>query len=131
MNDSVETPISEVVATDQKVTKLALDDVEDFIAKNENVVLDLYADWCKPCKEMAPIFEELAKKYEGKIAFGKVDCMEDKERVKAEYKIKFIPTFILLKKRKIPIFSANKEYRFSATKTHEELSEIFEKYFKL
>jgi len=57
--------------------------------------------------------------------------MEDKERVKTEYKIKFIPTFILLKKRKIPIFSANKEYRFSATKTLEELSEIFEKYFKL
>ncbi len=123
--------LTNIIETNGKVSKLGLDDVEAFINNNDCVLQDLYADWCKPCKEMAPIFEELADKYNGQIAFGKIDCEEDKERVKAEYKIKFIPTFILLKKRKIPIFSANKEYRFSATKTLAELSEIFEKYFKL
>jgi len=57
MTESIDSPIVDNVETNCKVAKLVLDDVDGFIANNENVVLDLYADWCKPCKEMARIFE--------------------------------------------------------------------------
>lgn len=59
------------------------------------VLVDFYADWCGPCRSLAPIIEELAKDYEGKIKVGKVDV--DQNRVPSRYGIMAIPTMILFK----------------------------------
>lgn len=59
------------------------------------VIIDFYADWCVPCKKMSPIVEELAKEYEGKIVFYKVDI--DKERELAEnMRVTSIPSFMFI-----------------------------------
>ena len=46
---------------------------EETIQKEASVVVDFYADWCQPCKMVAPILEELSKEYEGKINIYKME----------------------------------------------------------
>lgn len=59
-------------------------------------VVDFYADWCSPCKMMAPIFEELEKEFSGKVEFEKVNVDADQARAQ-QYGVLSIPTFIILK----------------------------------
>jgi thioredoxin 1 len=60
------------------------------------VVVDFYADWCGPCKMMAPVFEETAKEYEGKVVFAKINIDENREIAQAN-QVMSIPTLIFLK----------------------------------
>jgi thioredoxin 1 len=62
-------------------------------------LLDFYADWCGPCKIMAPVLEEIEKNYQGKIEFQKVD-VEANEQLAGQYDIRSIPTFVLIKEGK-------------------------------
>lgn len=62
-------------------------------------LIDFYADWCGPCKIMAPIFEELEKEYQGKVTFRRVD-VEAEGDLAAKYGIMSIPTFVLIKDNK-------------------------------
>lgn len=58
------------------------------------VFVDFYADWCGPCKMMAPVVEKLAEKYEGKLKVGK--CNVDEENTLAgKYRVMSIPTMII------------------------------------
>jgi len=59
-------------------------------------LLDFYADWCGPCKIMAPVFEEIEAKYKDQIIFEKVD-VEANEALAGQYDIRSIPTFVLVK----------------------------------
>jgi thioredoxin 1 len=60
------------------------------------LVIDFYADWCGPCKMMAPAFEEAAGKYEGKIVFAKVNIDEQRKLAVAN-KVMSIPTLLFFK----------------------------------
>ena len=60
-------------------------------------IVDFYATWCGPCKRVAPILEELAKEYEGKIVIYKVDTDKEPELAKA-FGITSIPTLIFIPK---------------------------------
>ncbi len=60
---------------------------------NKPCVVDFYADWCRPCKMMDPIMEKLAKEYDGKINFYKVNIDQNKELAQA-YNISSIPFFL-------------------------------------
>jgi thioredoxin len=59
-------------------------------------LLDFYADWCGPCKMMAPVFSELEKEYNGKVEFKKVD-VEAEGAMASQFQIESIPTFVILK----------------------------------
>ncbi|MEM4216442.1 MAG: thioredoxin [Candidatus Methanomethylicaceae archaeon] len=63
------------------------------------VVIDFWASWCGPCMIMAPIFEQLAKKYEGKVLMAKVNVDENPE-VPQRLGIYGIPTFVFFKNGK-------------------------------
>lgn len=64
------------------------------------VLVDFYADWCGPCKMMAPVVEELAVKYNGKAVIGKLDV--DKNGVTAQqYRVMSIPTILIFKGGKV------------------------------
>ena len=59
------------------------------------VIIDFYATWCRPCKMTAPIVEELAKTYRGKIEFYKMDVDKEQE-LAAAFGIQSIPTFLFI-----------------------------------
>lgn len=61
------------------------------------VLVDFWAPWCGPCKQMNPIIEELTKEYEGKVRVYKMNVDENIE-TPGKYSVMSIPTFILFKK---------------------------------
>lgn len=67
-------------------------------------IIDFYADWCGPCRVAAPILEELAKEYEGRIHIYKVDTEKERE-LAAVFGISSIPAFLLIPKEGKPAMS--------------------------
>jgi len=76
----------------EKIMKLTSENFNDFLSKNECVVIDFYSDTCPPCHRMKPILAELAEEYEGKIAFAKIHTKEELEIAKS-LQIRAHPTF--------------------------------------
>ncbi|MCM8759036.1 MAG: thioredoxin [Candidatus Omnitrophica bacterium] len=72
------------------------DNFEEVVNSNSLVLVDFYADWCGPCRMMAPIVEELAKELEGKVLVAKLNVDENPD-IAARYQIFSIPTFIIFK----------------------------------
>ena len=64
-------------------------------------VIDLYATWCGPCRQLSPIMEELAKEYKGKVVFYKVDIDKEKN-IAAVFGIHSIPTLFFCGKGEQP-----------------------------
>ena len=60
------------------------------------VLVDFWAEWCGPCKMIAPALDELAGEYDGRVRIGKVN-IDDHQSVAAEYGIRAIPTLLLFK----------------------------------
>lgn len=58
-------------------------------------IIDFYADWCGPCKMVAPVLEELAATYAGKLAIYKVDTEKEQE-LSSVFGIQSIPTFLFI-----------------------------------
>lgn len=58
-------------------------------------IVDFYADWCGPCKMLAPIFEELSKEYKGKIDFYKLDTEKEQE-IAGMFGVRSIPTIMFM-----------------------------------
>lgn len=59
------------------------------------VVIDFYADWCQPCKMVAPILEELADEYSGKVNIYKVDTEQERE-LSAIFGVQSIPSLLFI-----------------------------------
>ncbi|KAL8202017.1 hypothetical protein R6Q57_011164 [Mikania cordata] len=69
-------------------------------AGDKTVVVDMYTQWCGPCKVMAPRFKELSEKYLD-VVFLKLDCNKENRALAKELGIKVVPTFKILKDSKI------------------------------
>jgi thioredoxin 1 len=75
---------------------LTSDNFHDAVKQYPFLVVDCWAEWCAPCWIIAPIIEEMAKEYQGKIVFGKVDADQDPE-ILGEFGIMSIPTLLIFK----------------------------------
>ncbi len=60
------------------------------------VLVDFWAEWCGPCKQIAPVLDELAQEYQGKVKVGKVN-VDEQQGLAAQYQIRSIPTLLVIK----------------------------------
>jgi thioredoxin 1 len=72
----------------------------EVLQSDKPVLIDFWAEWCGPCKMIAPMVEELAKEYDGKLKVGKVD-VDSNQQTSMQYGIRSIPTLLIFKGGKV------------------------------
>ncbi len=83
----------------QWVTELDDELFDELLGSEELLFVDFYADWCGPCKAVAPVVERAAKRYAGRITFGKLN-IDGSPRTAARFGVRSIPTIILFRNGK-------------------------------
>ena len=66
----------------------------EVITKGKPIIVDFWAEWCGPCKQIGPILEDISDEYKEKITIGKLDVDENPE-IASKYQIRGIPTMML------------------------------------
>jgi thioredoxin len=74
------------------------------------VIIDFYADWCRPCKMVAPIMDELAQTYKGKVIFYKVNTDLERE-LSSTFQIRSIPAILYVPKDGKPQMSVGAQQK--------------------
>lgn len=69
---------------------------KEIVSKNPLVLVDFFADWCMPCRMMAPVIEELAREYAGKVLVGKLN-VDENPATADRFQVFSIPTLVILK----------------------------------
>lgn len=84
-----------------KIIEITNDTFQESVLKAETpVVVDFWASWCGPCRMVAPIMEELADDFEGRIKVAKVN-VDDQGELAAQFRIMSIPTILIFKNGQI------------------------------
>jgi thioredoxin 1 len=78
-------------------SKLPSEMIKEALKNKKPFVIDFYADWCPPCRAMAPIMEELEKKYKGKVEVIRVNVdLSENRSIVIKYRVVSIPTFVFI-----------------------------------
>ena len=81
----------------QSIRRVTDDTFEPEVLKADTPVLvDYWAEWCGPCKSIAPILDEVAREYEGRLKIAKIN-VDENQQVPAKFGIRGIPTLMLFK----------------------------------
>lgn len=78
------------------IVKLTDEDFDRQIKEGGLMLVDFWAEWCQPCRAIAPVLEELAHEYAGRVTIGKVNVDENRE-TPARFGIRSIPTLLIFK----------------------------------
>jgi thioredoxin len=96
----------QLTAADFKENIFNYEETEEWKFKGSMpAIIDFYADWCGPCKMVAPILEELSEEYNGKLVIYKVDT-EAEEELSAVFRIQSIPSILFIPKDGTPMMQA-------------------------
>jgi len=77
-------------------TQLNQTNYDEIIASDKPVVIDFWAEWCGPCRRIAPIIDELSEEFDGKAIICKCD-VDSNDEIAAKYGIRNIPTILFIK----------------------------------
>lgn len=128
---------NEITKTENRMRTIQLTK-SDFLTKIANIeaspgewkylgdkpaIIDFYADWCGPCKMIAPILEELAEEYEGRILIYKVDTEKERE-LAAAFGIRSIPSLLFVPMNGPPQMLQGARSKASFRKAIEEILEV-------
>ena len=81
--------------------KITKENFENEVLRSEKpVLLDFWADWCGPCRMLAPVIAEIAEEYAGTVKVGKVNVDEEIE-LAMQYRVSSIPTVLLFRNGKV------------------------------
>jgi thioredoxin 1 len=89
LTEKMKHPAKVPVVTDVEETHFV-----EFIRTNQYAVIDFWAEWCGPCRRIAPIMEELSMEFSDKVAFGKVNT-DNNQKLAREFNIDAIPAIML------------------------------------
>ena len=82
------------------VIKVTNNNYNELIAKHQLLVVDFWASWCGPCRAIAPIIEELAQEYKGKVAIGKCNVDENRSLTNS-FGVQGIPAIYIIRNGKV------------------------------
>lgn len=101
------------------ITEITSENFERTIETNPIVILDFWAAWCGPCRNFAPIFEEVANKYPD-IVFGKINT-EEQQELAGNFGIRSIPTIAVFREQIMIYFEAGSLSAHNLTQLIEEI----------
>jgi thioredoxin 1 len=88
------------MASDKLVTITDSNFDSEVLKSSEPVLIDFWATWCGPCRAIAPVVEQLAGEYSGKVKVGKVN-IDENPRTPTQYDVRSIPTLLVFKGGKV------------------------------
>ena len=79
-----------------KALEISDSNFNEIVSKNSVVLVDFWAEWCGPCRMIAPMIEELANEYNGKALVGKLD-VDNNQESSIKFGVRSIPTLLVFK----------------------------------